>query len=570
MKVLVVEDNPTNRLSLQSMLEQYGYLVVSASDGADGVAMFELENPDVVLMDILMPIMDGYEATRQIKQRCGNRFVPVIFVTALSGTDDLVKGINAGGDDFLVRPFDIEILHAKLSSMHRIQGVHANLEAHERALEAHNARLNHEMQIGQHVLAKIMRKGISDEAALRSWISPLGIFSGDLLLSARTPAGGMHVMLGDITGHGLSAAIGAQPVVEMFYSMTTKGFSIGDIVSKINQRLHETLYPEIFCAACLVELDEQRTTATIWNGAMPDIYIVDTETGQQRRVASHHQALGVRADEQFNRRAEIIPISANDVIFLCSDGFIEARNDFGEKYGHARFAQRASLVRDKASGLPSLKASFMNFMGTARAEDDVSLVEISCVKSAIGRDHDSAQIGQRRMVPTHWQAQVVFHADALRTVNVVAVVANLITEVQSPPGHRERIFTVLTELLTNAVDHGLLGLDSELKSSHEGFAEYYKLRSQALAELQEGWVRVTLQHMPDGNSGILKIRIDDSGPGFDFTQHNDTANTAIYTKLYQGRGIPLVRTLCSSVIFGGNGNRVEVVYRWKTLESDAN
>ena len=562
MKVLVVEDDPINRLALQSMLEHFGYLVVTASDGADGVAMFELENPDVVLMDIMMPVMNGYEATREIKQRCGNRFVPVIFVTALSGTDDLVKSINAGGDDFLVRPFDVEILHAKLSSMHRIQAVHANLEANERALEAHNSRLNHEMKIGQHVLAKIMRKGISDDSVLRSWISPLGIFSGDLLLSARTPAGGMHVMLGDITGHGLSAAIGAQPVVEMFYSMTTKGFSIGDIASEINRRLHETLYPEIFCAACLVELDEQRTTATIWNGGMPDVFIVDTVTGQQRCVTSSHQSLGVRTDEQFNRRAEITSISADDVIILCSDGFIEARNEGGEKYGHTQFAQRAAQVRDKISGLPSLRASFLSFMGPASAADDVSLVEIFCGKSGVGRDDDTRERGQRRTAPTHWQAQVVFHADALRTVNVVAVVANLITEVQSPPGHRERIFTVLTELLTNALDHGLLGLDSQLKSSPEGFAGYYQRRSQALAELREGWVRVTLQHVPDDGAGVLKIRIDDSGPGFDFARHNDTASTPAYTTLYRGRGIPLVRTLCSSVVFGGNGNRVEVVYRW--------
>ena len=562
MKVLIVEDDPTNRLAMQAMLEHFGYVVITACDGADGVAMFELEHPDVVLMDIMMPVMNGYDATREIKRRCGNHFVPVIFVTALSGTDDLVKSIDAGGDDFLVRPFDVAILQAKLSSMHRIQGVYTKLETQEQVLEAHNSRLNHELQIGQHVLAKMNRKGISDESVLRSWISPLDLFCGDLLLSARTPAGGLHIMLGDITGHGLSAAIGAQPVVDMFYSMTNKGFSIGDIASEINRRLHETLYPEIFCAACLVELDEQRTTATIWNGAMPDVIIIDTVTGQSRCVTSNHQALGVRTDERFSRRAEIVSISANDVIILCSDGFIEARNDRGEKYGQAQFAQRAALVRDQVSGLPSLRASFIKFMGAASPADDVSLVEISCLKSAITRDDDAAEHGKRNVVPTHWQAQVVFHADALRTVNVVAVVANLITQVQSPPGHRERIFTVLTELLVNALDHGLLGLDSQLKSSPEGFAGYYLRRSQALAELREGWVRITLQHMPDENAGVLKIRIDDSGPGFDFARHNDTASAPPGTTLYRGRGIPLVRTLCHSVVFSGNGNRVEVVYRW--------
>jgi len=561
MKALIVEDDPTNRLILQATLERFGYEVVTASDGADGVAMFEMEHPDVVLMDIMMPVMNGYDSTREIKRRCTKRFVPVIFVTSLSGTDDMVSAIDAGGDDFLVRPFDVEILQAKLASMHRIQGVHSRLEAQEQDLELHNARLNHEMQIGQHVLAKIMRKGIDDENVLRSWISPLGIFSGDLLLSARTPAGGMHVMLGDITGHGLSAAIGAQPVVDMFYSMTNKGFSIGDIASEINRRLHETLYPEIFCAACLVELDEPRTTATIWNGAMPDVSIVDTVTGQRRSVTSTHQALGVRTDEQFSRRAEIISITAADIIILCSDGFIEARNERAEKYGQEQFSERAAQVRDRASGLPSLRASFMKFMSASSPADDVSLVEISCLPLAAVRDDEAAARGRRKVPPTHWQAQVVFHADALRSVNVVAVVANLITEVQAPPGHRERIFTVLTELLVNAVDHGVLGLDSQLKSSPEGFAGYYLRRSEMLAELQEGWVRITLQHMPDGEAGVLKIRIDDSGPGFDYASHNDTS-APVASTIYRGRGIPLVRSLCGGVLFSGNGNRVEVAYRW--------
>ncbi|MBI3776020.1 MAG: serine/threonine-protein phosphatase [Gammaproteobacteria bacterium] len=338
------------------------------------------------------------------------------------------------------------------------------------------------------------------------------------------------------------------------------GFSIGDVVTEINRRVHETLYPEIFCAACLVELDEQRTTATIWNGAMPDVVIVDTVSGQQRYVTSSHQALGVRNDEQFDRRAEIISISETDVIILCSDGFIEARNDRGEKYGQKQFTERAARVRDRTSGLPSLRASFLNFMGSASAADDVSLVEICCVNSAVGPDAEGEK--HRKVAPTHWQSQMVFHADALRTVNVVAVVSNLITQVQSPPGHRERIFTVLTELLSNALDHGLLGLDSQLKSSPEGFAGYYLSRSKALAELTEGWLRVTLQHMPDGTAGVLKIRIDDSGPGFDYSRHNGAEPQAINTTLYRSRGIPLVKALCSSVVFGGNGNRVEVVYRW--------
>jgi hypothetical protein len=82
-------------------------------------------------------------------------------------------------------------------------------------------------------------------------LSLMALFSGDVLLAAPTLSGGLQVMLGDFTGHGLPAAIGAIPVSDIFYAMTAKGFSIGDIVAELNQKLRTILPTGLFCAACL-------------------------------------------------------------------------------------------------------------------------------------------------------------------------------------------------------------------------------------------------------------------------------------------------------------------------------
>lgn len=81
-KALIVEDEITNRLILKKLLQKHGYVVIEAENGRQAVSLFEEQQPDIVFMDVMMPEMDGYEATVQIKQRAGDSFVPIIFLTA--------------------------------------------------------------------------------------------------------------------------------------------------------------------------------------------------------------------------------------------------------------------------------------------------------------------------------------------------------------------------------------------------------------------------------------------------------------------------------------------------------
>lgn len=560
MKVLVIDDNQTNLIALKAMLECDGYRVVTAADGADGVAAFELERPDMVLMDVMMPVMDGYEATRQIKQRCDGRFIPVLFVTALSASDDLVKCVDAGGDDFLVRPYDVDVLRAKLTALERISVLHATLRQQERTLENYRKHQTNELQFAQRIHAKVMRRGYLDSPALRHWMAPMALFNGDVLLSAPTPSGGLHVMLGDFTGHGLSAAIGALPVADMFYGMTAKGFAIGDIAEEINARLHAVLYPEAFCAAVLLELDATRTSVAIWSGAMPDICVC-RDIGTPQRVRPSHPALGVLASGQFDRRTEILPITPETRIFLCSDGVIEAKNGSGERFTIARVEQALRESSNFDTAFFSIKAALLRFQANLPQTDDISLVEVRCTQPQAQLQPNAPRDGGAAQHPSRWEVGVTLHGDTLKNINPTPILLNLITQIQAPRGQRERIFTILSELLTNAVDHGLLRLESGLKSNPEGFAHYSMERARLLRELEQGWIRVNLSHAPERGGGKLVIRIEDSGPGFDYSQRLGTAPIAA-SSTYSGRGIALVRSLCEDLQYLNNGNVVEATYYW--------
>jgi PAS domain S-box-containing protein len=128
LKVLVVDDTATNRHILQVFLRKLGLDVVLAEDGAKGVAAYESEAPDIVIMDVMMPVMDGYEATRRIKALAGERWIPVLFLSALDNDDSLVAGLNAGGDDYLPKPVNFVVLDAKLRSLARALHMQRSLD----------------------------------------------------------------------------------------------------------------------------------------------------------------------------------------------------------------------------------------------------------------------------------------------------------------------------------------------------------------------------------------------------------------------------------------------------------
>ena len=134
-KVLVVDDTATNRQILQAFLRKLKFEVVSAVDGAQGVEQFRTEQPDIVLMDVMMPVMDGYEATRRIKA-ASSRWVPVVFLSALDKEENLVAGLDAGGDDYLAKPVNFVILEAKLRSLVRTLGLQRRLDEEMRRIAA--------------------------------------------------------------------------------------------------------------------------------------------------------------------------------------------------------------------------------------------------------------------------------------------------------------------------------------------------------------------------------------------------------------------------------------------------
>lgn len=556
--ILIADDNAADRLLLSTIVSRQGHRVLTAANGLEALALFDQERPQLVLMDALMPVLDGFEAARRIRGLAGEELVPIIFLTSLSETDALVKSLEAGGDDFLSKPYNRVILEAKIRAMGRLHHLQREVLEQRDLIARHNEHLLNEQRVAKAVFDKVAHSGCLNAANIRYLQSPFALFNGDLMLAAYKPSGGMHVLLGDFTGHGLPAAIGAMPLAEMFYGMTAKGYPITDILREMNAKLKRILPVGVFCCATLLNLSFQRGLVEVWNGGLPDGYLV-RQGSTALPLVSRHLPLGILEAGDFDEGCEVFPMQEGDRVLLFSDGVLEARNAQGEMFGEQRLLDVLAGETDGRRLFDGVKAALVRFRG--EAQDDLSMLEVALVPSAGLQRPPLAFADSGLNGPQDWSTSFEFRAPTLRHFNPLPFLLQLLMEVQDLRPRGGALYTVLAELYSNALEHGVMGLDSRLKRDAQGFARYYEERRRRLAQLQRGYVRFHLDLAPLGSGGRLLVRVEDSGDGFDVSSALQ-AQAGGQPQRFSGRGLSLVRQLADRCQWSADGKSVSVEFFW--------
>ncbi len=163
-RILAVDDNPQNVRLLEQVLRSSGYDVMGALSGAEALAMLDTAQPDLVLLDVVMPGMSGYEVCRAIRANPSTALLPVVMVTALDPAEERLKGIEAGADDFLSKPINQAEILARVKSLLRIRTLHGKVEEQARQLADWNAKLE------ERVAAQVTQ--LDRLARLRRFLSP--------------------------------------------------------------------------------------------------------------------------------------------------------------------------------------------------------------------------------------------------------------------------------------------------------------------------------------------------------------------------------------------------------------
>jgi adenylate cyclase len=148
-RILVVDDNETNRDILITRLEKHGYQLLQAADGEEALASAAQHGPDLILLDVEMPKLDGFEVCRRLKNDPAMPFIPIILVTARAASQDVVAGLDAGADEYLTKPIDQAALVARVRSMLRVKALHDQVQAQAADLATWNRTL--EQRVNQQV-----------------------------------------------------------------------------------------------------------------------------------------------------------------------------------------------------------------------------------------------------------------------------------------------------------------------------------------------------------------------------------------------------------------------------------
>jgi CheY-like chemotaxis protein/anti-sigma regulatory factor (Ser/Thr protein kinase) len=564
-KALVVDDNKINRHLLNVLLKRNGYDVIEAENGLQAIEQFTLHQPFIVFMDLMMPIMDGIESCKRIKELCGQTsFVPIIFVTAVSDDIKLSECIDAGGDDFIAKPVDLRILTARIKSVERLSHLYSSYYAMV-------ASTQRDQEVAKTVFNRVILADSHDCGEIKTLLEPAEMFSGDIFLSAMSPAGELHIMLADFTGHGLKAAIGALPASNVFKAMIAKGFTCDKILGEMNNKLKKILPIGMFMAVQYVVVRKELDYALVCVCGMPDVFI--RKNGKiKQKISSSLYPLSVSANVDYKPLFEKAPLDTGDSIILFSDGVIEATNPDDELFGQDRL--ETLLESDNyQNAINDVKMALADFCQGGEQEDDISLAEIICGEGLFKQsekdlisdinaiaDMSTTEIQEDDRWAWHYQLTLA-GTELVIQDPIPLLISQLKNMEKNLEDHLQPLYTILTELYVNALDHGILRLDSNLKSTPEGFGIYFNERESRLNNLTTGSISFSLKGFRQNDQLKIKITIVDSGEGFDISNVLNKPKITEEIILY-GRGIVLVEELCQSLVYSEPGNKVEVVYTW--------
>lgn len=375
--ILVVDDSKSQLLFLETNLHAFGHRTRTAMDGHQALEALTRKLPDMVLLDVVLPDCNGIDMVAQIHARAQGAWIPIILMSAGDSTEEIVRGLEAGADDYLVKPVHVGVLNAKIRTMLRMARTNAKLAETAQLLERYRENAEGELHLARNLIQHMIKRDGLKDSSLEWYILPSAKFSGDIVASTRQNAERMYILFADASGHGLAAAISGIPVLQVFYAMAAKGVPVGEIALEMNRKLKEYLPMGRYLATQLLCVDFATRTVEIWNGGMPTGVILSNGVPISSDVLGSRQLpLGVAPTELFDATATTLTWSEPTRLILVSDGLIEATDPHDEAFGMHRLIQTASRRAGAGVVAPILHALRTHLKG-APAHDDVSILSIT-------------------------------------------------------------------------------------------------------------------------------------------------------------------------------------------------
>ncbi|OUR71823.1 hypothetical protein A9Q77_06415, partial [Marinomonas sp. 42_23_T18] len=254
MKLLVVDSEEIYRDIISTCAQARDLKTKTAASMEEALILFNDWQPDLVSLEVLSPSGDGIELIKQLKEAANDRIIPIMVITFKSDDATMNACIKAGADDFLAKPFNEILFNTRLST--HLRNVLFSKESFQknRDLIYFQSMIEREHRMAHQVLAHAMDRSEDDDVSVAVTRLAATSFNGDIALIKRRDDGALLLFIGDFTGHGLPASIGALPLTQAFFKAASEKSSISEIAKHFNSILIDILPDYMFCAAYLLLL----------------------------------------------------------------------------------------------------------------------------------------------------------------------------------------------------------------------------------------------------------------------------------------------------------------------------
>jgi CheY-like chemotaxis protein len=343
--ILVVDDQPRNIELLEAYLVPQGYEILKAANGEEALEKLDGNQIDLILLDVMMPGMDGFEVIRRVRQDTAQRQLPIILVTALRETEDRVKGIEAGCDDFISKPVDKMELLARVRSLLRIKAYNDLLIEKQREID---------MDFEQ---AALVQKTILTPKSIYDSIEGLeidihylpmnGSISGDYYNINPMKNGIASILIADASGHGIQAALSTMQIDLLNRDNLTLKYP-DERMENINRQLVDRLSSVSFFTGFLVHVYQDRLYYS--SAAHPAQFLVRPSSSEIVPLKTRGSVIGMFDDCVYETKEE--KIAKGDGLILFTDGIFEEFNSKGGQWGEDGLKSFLSSRIGKLAGMP--------------------------------------------------------------------------------------------------------------------------------------------------------------------------------------------------------------------------
>ena len=368
--ILLVDDNPTNLQVLFQTLEGVGCKLLIAKNGNGALAIAGKALPDLILLDIMMPDIDGYEVCRQLKADPATADIPVIFLSALGETEDKVKGLHLGAVDYITKPFQPDEVIARVNT-------HLTIHRLKREVESQKDQLKHELEVVSEVQRKLLPKKLPeiDGFKLAAHYETSRYAGGDYYDTIEIAENSWGFLIADAEGHSAPAAVLMAMTCALFRAYSASPNDPAAVLHYLNQHLCKVADPSFMTALYAVYDAGQQTMRVARAGQpLPMIY----RSSEKKAFEIDNPGVYPLGIEPYEIEIPVteIKLMPGDRFLIYTDGLSERFNAEGETYGEQRLLQ--PLATDNAATPQDVVAAIMGdveqFAGDHPADDDQALL----------------------------------------------------------------------------------------------------------------------------------------------------------------------------------------------------